>query len=207
VSATAALLVVVLVWLAIGVVASLVMARRGHAPFTWGALGAALGPLVIPLALGSVRRERAPTDVALRQPVGGAGPVDVLVGIDGSAEARRALRAVVELLGPRLGRLTLATVVDFDTAESAQHGAERRRAEQHLEEAALDARAIGGDRVPGELLLAGRPATALVRHARENGYGLLAIGCRGHGASKLAFGSVASQLARAAEVPVFLVSG
>lgn len=205
-STTVVLLIVLLIWLAVGVVASVVMGRRGHAPFSWAVLGAVLGPLVVPLAISSIRRERNPVDSVQAPSASGEGPVDVLVGVDGSGEARQALRCVVDLLGPRIGRLTLASVLDFDTAETSEQRDERRLAEQHLDEMAVEAAAVWGVGVPGRALLAGRPADALVRFAGADGYDLIAIGCRGRGMSKAAFGSVASRLARASGVRVLVVS-
>lgn len=205
-SASAILLIILLAWLAIGVVASIVMGRRGHAPFTWGILGALLGPLVIPLAVESIHRERGSADPVQEAGVGGQGKVDVLVGVDGSAASDQALRSVVELLGPVLGRLTLATVLDFEAGGSAPRSDERRLAESNLAEATADAAAVWSGGTPGRVVLAGQPADALIRHATEHGYSLIAIGCRGHGGAKVAFGSVASQLARSTDVPVYIVN-
>lgn len=56
-SGIGALLTFLLVCLAIGVDASIVMERRVHDPSMWGALGAALGPLVILAAADSIGRE------------------------------------------------------------------------------------------------------------------------------------------------------
>ena len=55
-SATTALAIVMVAWLAIGVVTGIAMGRRGHDAFTWLLLGATLGPLVVPLALSTHRR-------------------------------------------------------------------------------------------------------------------------------------------------------
>jgi hypothetical protein len=55
-SATTALAIVMVAWLAIGVVTGIAMGRRGHDGFTWLVLGATLGPLVVPLALSTHRR-------------------------------------------------------------------------------------------------------------------------------------------------------
>jgi nucleotide-binding universal stress UspA family protein len=44
-----------------------------------------------------------------------------------------------------------------------------------------------------------------MKHAREEGYELLAIGKRGHGRSKALLGSTASRLAHGTEVPVLIV--
>jgi nucleotide-binding universal stress UspA family protein len=199
-SATAALLIFVLVWLAIGVVASLVMGRRGHEPFIWGTLGAALGPLVIPLASGSIGREREATKSLLDE--GSVGP-----GIDGSGESRAALQRVVDLLGPRIGRLTLAAVLDFDTAEELDGSDAQRAAIGQLDAATRAAERSWAHGTVARVLLAGTPATALVEHAHQSGDDLIAIGCRGRGASKIAFGSVATRLARNTEIPVIIVGG
>jgi nucleotide-binding universal stress UspA family protein len=206
-SATAALLIFVLVWLAIGVVASLVMGRRGHEPFIWGTLGAALGPLVIPLASGSVQRERDAARSVLGEGSAGPGAVNVLVGVDGSAESRAALYRVVDLLGPQIGRLTLAAVLDFDSAEELDGSDAQRAAIEQLDAATREAERAWTRGTVGRMLLVGSPATALVAHARESGDDLIAIGCRGQGASRIAFGSVATRLARSTEVPVFIVGG
>ena len=46
-------------WAFIGVVAAVVMGRRGHAVYPWTVLGVVLGPLVIPLTVSAVRREQS----------------------------------------------------------------------------------------------------------------------------------------------------
>lgn len=202
-SPTTALLVVIGVWIAIGIIAAVIMGRRGHAPFSWGALGAVLGPLVIPLALGDMKRERAASAVTLTEGEAGPGPVDVLVGIDGSPEALGALTSVIDMLGDRVGTVTLAAVLDYDTAESDRSWPERDDAEAALTDAAgLVHRRI--DRAPATVLLAGVPARALADHAVEVAAELVAIGSRGHGATKALLGSVATKLTADAPVPVLV---
>ncbi len=68
-SATTALAIVMVAWLAVGVVTGIAMGRRGHDAFTWLLLGATLGPLVVPLAL-STHRRTGPTP----HPVAGGQP-------------------------------------------------------------------------------------------------------------------------------------
>lgn len=68
-SATTALAIVMVAWLACGVVTGTAMGRRGHDAFTWLLLGATLGPLVVPLAL-STHRRTGPT----QRPVTGGRP-------------------------------------------------------------------------------------------------------------------------------------
>ena len=194
-SPTGALAVVILAWVTIGIIAGLVMGRRGHSWFTWAALGAVLGPLVIPLAVGSIRREHETHAVTLARGDRTAGPLQVVAGIDGSAAAHAALTSAIDLLGDRLGALTLAAVIDYDTALSNRPGEERDRAVADLAtSAAVAAERLG--RAPETVLLTGKPVTALIDHAIASGAHLLVIGSRGQGATKAVLGSAATHLAR-----------
>ena len=112
-SATTAMFMLAGIWIGFGLLLALVMGRHGHDPFAWWLLGTLLGPLAVPLAVSSEGRQ-AERPERLRVEVPGRGPVDVLVGLDGSPEAAAALLTVLDLLGPQLGRLTLATVIDLD---------------------------------------------------------------------------------------------
>jgi nucleotide-binding universal stress UspA family protein len=203
-SGTAFLFGLLAVWIVFGVVSALVMGRRGHAPFNWLILGAVLGPLVIPVALSRMRDARG---VSLLDPDRAAyrGPVDVLVGMDGSAESLSAAEVVADLLGDRIGRLTLVTVVDYDTALGGTAGTTRMSAEEELASAAAQlGQRLGSD--VDAVVLAGRPAEVLAAHATDSGFDVLAIGSRGRGASRLVTGSVASRLARGASLPVLVVT-
>lgn len=186
------------VWVFIGVVLSLVMGRRGYYRFSWLVLGALLGPLAIVLALDSWRHHEqlAPTVLVEAPAARSSGTVDVLVGHDGSPEAAAVVEAAVELLGPRLGRLTLATVVPFDVgarSESLAAAALRRVADMpQTPSAELE-------------ILHGRPAEALQRRAIEGHYDLLTIGIRGDGVAKAMLGRTATELARGSKVPVLMV--
>jgi nucleotide-binding universal stress UspA family protein len=200
-SPTVLLLVLFMSFVTIGVAASIFMGRRGHNPFAWLLLGAMLGPLVIPVIAVAVNEERMRER---REVVGGTsagGPIDVLVGIDGSPEAEAALHAASALIGPLIGRLTLATVEDFDTAGSRTPLDLERRAVETLERVASSVEA----RRPGAVVLTGRPADALMRYAVDEGYEVIAIGRRGRGANKAVMGSTASRLTAGADVPVLVV--
>lgn len=197
-SATQVLLVVFAVWIAIGLTAAVVMGRRGHAAFSWLVVGAILGPLSIPVAIRSVRAggEVAPRE--LRAPIPGPGTIDVLVGIDGSEASRAALERSIELLGDRIGRLMLATVVDLETA--AADGAQAREREAELER--LASGIAGG--LAGSVVLAGKPADSLRTFATQNGFELLVVGRRGRGASKAILGSTAAALSERSGVPLLI---
>ena len=182
-------------WLLIGLTLSLAMGRRGHDAFAWLILGTLFGPLGAIFAIQARVQEDIRPELVARRGLSGPGPVDVLAGIDGSPESLAALGAAFDILGLRLGRLTLATVIPFDT------GSDRKQsARADLEHAAT--------LVPGEPrleVLHGRPAPALLEWAVEDGYDLLVIGTRGSGASKALLGSTAADLARSAKIPVLLM--
>jgi nucleotide-binding universal stress UspA family protein len=120
----------------------------------------------------------------------------VLVGYDGSPEAQAAPETARELLGSRLRRLTVATVVPHDCAKKVERVAksELRRVTGALE----------GVKTSTELLH-GRPAVVLGEHAAAGGYDLVVVGPRGAGLSTSVLGSTATELARRSRVPVLLV--
>jgi len=182
-------------WLSIGLTLSLAMGRRGHDAFAWLILGTLFGPLGAIFAVEARGQEEIRPELVARRGMSGSGPVDVLAGIDGSPESWAALGAAFEILGSRLGRLTLATVIPFDC------GADRQRAARaQLEQAGT---IVAGE--PRLEVLHGRPAPALLDRAVEDGYDLVVIGTRGSGASKALLGSTALDVARSAKVPVLLM--
>ncbi len=191
-------------WLVIGATTGVVMGRRGHAAYAWTFFGAVLGPLVLPLAAVAIRNERDATASLVATGAAGRGPVDVLVGIDGSPEASAAARAIVALVADRLGRCTLAWVLDFDTATTGMVRGERERAAAELGRVAALLHAEFAV-VAETVLLTGRPADALASRCREERFTLMAIGRRGSGASTSLLGSVAGTLAREAPAPVLIV--
>lgn len=196
-SFTTAAGIAVVTWCAIGFAVSVYMRRRGHAFFTWWYLGSILGPLSIPLAVDAVVRERqhgdamTPTDVR-------PGKVGLLLGVDGSEMSIDAARSAVQLFGERIGRCTLAYVVDYDAAQdpSDRHD----ETDRVLDAAAAALATVACDRV----VLVGAAAEALGSAACEGHYDVLVVGNRGQGASRAVLGSVASHLARGVGVPVLL---
>ena len=198
-TATEALMIVASVWLAIGLTLALLMARRGHGAFGWFVVGSVLGPLSLPLAMSAIRAE-SPLTRNLTQGVPSGGRIDVLVGVDGSSESEAALRSAVDLLGGSVGRLTLASVITFDN-DSTQA---RENAAQAARGLAATASATKGYE-PGTVLLSGQPGEALVEHANKEGYGLLVVGRRGKGASKVLLGSTAVRVANATDIPVLII--
>jgi nucleotide-binding universal stress UspA family protein len=197
---TAFLITIAIAWVVVGLITSYVMGRRGHSPFGWWFLGAVFGPLVVLLAIDAARRARVTSQAVGLSGSRAEGPVDVLVGIDGSPQSAAALGAVCGLLGPRLGRLTLAAAVTYESAERTDTTGDRATAISNLERAAASV-TCGTD----TQLLTGPAAKTLVEYAREGSYDLLAIGSRGRGLSKALLGGVASHLVRQSRIPVLVV--
>jgi len=187
-------------WVAIGLVLSIVMGRRGHDSFGWLVTGTLLGPLAVVLAIDARRRAEQLDPANLRKgppAIASSGPIDVLVGFDGSPESRAAIDTVPTLLDDRLGRLTVATVVPYGEVREREHLATKALR-------SLEGRAVG---VECDLeLLHGQPAAALSEYAAEGGYSLIAVGTRGAGITKAILGSAATQLAEHSKVPVLLVT-
>lgn len=194
-------LAVAAAWLAMGVILSIVMGRRGHNGFGWLIVGGLLGPLGVALAVNAKRHEEQMAPASLSKgptaPVG-PGPVDVVVGYDGSQESIAAMDAVVELLGDRLGRLTVASVVPYDGGREPE-----RRVTDDLRRLAQRSPGL----VPDLEVLHGHPSVALREFAMAGGYELIAVGTRGSGVAKAILGSAASELARDSKVPVLVVGG
>lgn len=199
----------VLAWLAVGAAVGLIEARHGAWHRGW-VLMAPLGPLAIPLAVDR-RRQAKPEPAVLATGQARRGPVDLLVGLDGSPASSSAASLALQLFGPRVHRVTLATVLDLDTA--GPHAPERDDPEPWPEEQSARARlASMADSLrtsfgcePGMVILAGEPADALERYAIDEGYEVIVIGSRGTGLGKRLFGSCASELACRTKVPVLVI--
>jgi nucleotide-binding universal stress UspA family protein len=188
-------------WVAIGVVTGWFMGRHGHHAPSWMVLGVAFGPMLVPAAVAARQQARRHPPEVLARGTPHPGTIDVLVGVDGSPAARRAVAEVGAIVGDRLGELTLAIVVDHDTAWNTA-GADHQRAVERLEEAAAT---LPRGTQPRLLVLSGPPAATLLDHGRRHGAELVVVGTRGTGLTKALLGSVAEELSRRADVPVLLV--
>lgn len=90
------------------------MGRRGHQPLASRAFGAAFGPPRTLSCLEGVLSEKLAHGEVLETGVSGTGSQKVLVGTDGSPESQAALRTAIDLLGSRIGAISLAGVVPFE---------------------------------------------------------------------------------------------
>jgi len=213
VSFTVFLLLLMVTFLCIGFVLAVVMGRLGHSAFAWGLLGLVLGPIALLLALLSVRSGRPSWSRLLASGYPGSGPVDVLIGIDGSRASAAAATAALDLLGDRMGRLALVAVTAIDDSVAGREEQVRLQAELERQAQALQiaqrGRAQSGRAeqtvMPALVMRSGQPAAVLDQMAVEDGYGLVVVGARGAGLTTVLLGSVATRLAARASVPVLVV--
>jgi len=197
--------IVFALWIVTASIVIVVMVRRGHDGPRWAIISFGLAPIA-PFLAGIARyRARAATETIVEAGEPGDGPLGVLVGIDGSSEATNALRGTLEVLANRIGRLHLATVVDYETASSNLRPY-RKAAEANLAAAARLASQTSGV-APTTVVLAGWPAAALVQHALSEDLDLLVVGRRGWGRKSWLEGSVARELSREACVRVAILGG
>lgn len=188
-------------WVLIGIAIGIVMGRRGHYLPAWLALGIAWGPFTIPIAWSAVRREPTGARHVVRPGALHGGDVDLLAAVDGSPESVSAAVRAVRLLGPRLGRLRLLRVVDFDTGGAGLREELEAIEQEHQQ---LAARYLP-DHTPELVVTTGIPSEVIARMAQEESFALVAIGARGRGLSKAIVGSTASALTKHSPVPLLVV--
>ncbi len=190
-----------LAWMSFGLLLAMVMGRRGHAPGAWGILGMMLGPLAVPIALDVARRHRRPAVKKLAAGDPSHQGLAVLAGIDGSEESQLALRRAVKLLGSRMGRLAVVTVLPYDAEDDPvvlESDETQARLWMRL------AREAAPGIAPEEYILTGRPPKVLADLAESDRFDVIVVGARGHGMSPRLFGSVAGALAQVSPVPVLI---
>ena len=138
--------------------------------------------------------------------------LNILVAIDDSVHASRALDEAIELARCQRSRLTVISVAArgswrflagpytgmLPTQEDADTAAERTIA---------DARECVGDDLPVTTIVGqGSPAEAILRRAEEGAHDLIVMGSRGRGAAASALlGSVSLHVLHHSHVPVLIV--
>ncbi|MFR9806975.1 universal stress protein [Pseudonocardia sp. RS010] len=202
-STSSFVLLVVLLWLLLGLGSALLfLGRHGYHSPTWYFLGAALGPLFVPIAMERGRRSSR----VLERSASSEGPVvagrtTVLVAVDGSIESDQAVRDAGRLFHPAHTRIVLAAVADPDVAEFTD------TARQHQLHELLATRAAwlpADGPAPVLEVLCGQPDLVLLEAAATEQADALVIGRRGRGLSHRLLGSVARSLTQRSPVPVLL---
>jgi nucleotide-binding universal stress UspA family protein len=192
------------VWVVSGIITGFVMGRLGHDARLWLGLGLVAGPTSVALVARALSEHDLVRPKRVKGGVSGKGPIDVLVGVDGSPESQAALVEATGMIADRLGRLVVARVADYDSGFPGGDDEGREQARADLDQAQQTAAGLGLD--PELVVLFGEPASTLESYAKDNGFELIAIGRRGRGLATTTFGSVATHLARTAEVPVLISS-
>jgi nucleotide-binding universal stress UspA family protein len=137
---------------------------------------------------------------------------NILVAVDGSADADAALAHAIDLAESEHTRLTLMTAVaELPAAAYVMAGEEAGRM---IERAPGQAEAVlrqARDRVPADLpvttVLSEQPIRlALIRQIKQGGHDLVVVGSRGRGAVRAALlGSVSHYVLHHSPVPVLIV--
>ncbi len=139
----------------------------------------------------------------------------ILVAIDGSEHAKRALSEAIDLAQLSNARLTVMTVqqkpstllvggpvvppVDMRSLDEAL----QREHEQLIEDAIKQ---VTEDVSVVKVLAQGSPATAIVKQAQKDGTDLIVMGSRGRGeVASMLLGSVSHQVLQRSTAPVLVV--
>lgn len=139
-----------------------------------------------------------------------SGEAPLVVGVDGSAAAAAAVRWAVQEAHRRLARLCVVHALNqrhsgaFHRANPAFVAEERRAADEVLDTAVRQARALAGDVVVHPVLEVGQPSVVLLRQAA--GADLVVLGSKGRGGfAGLLLGSTSLQVAMHASCPVVVL--
>jgi len=156
-----------------------------------------------------------PSDEAPVAPPGGVGYGHVLVALDGSERAERAIAPALALRGDG-GRLTLLRVAAAPSAVTSPflpHAAQQTREQQESRRARAAEYLEGQRRRLGDgdaavetvVVVDYHPARAILKYALDHGADLVALGTHGRGpVGRLVLGSVSDKIVRASDVPVLV---
>jgi len=142
-------------------------------------------------------------------------PSPVVVGFDGSPDARRAAAWAAALARARGGR-ALHLVHALALPAIPHHGYDHlsvgellgRHEREMRERLEAERDLLAAEGLPVEIhLRRWLPVETLIEHAQSQGAGLVVVGRHGSGASHLVLGSVSAAVARRAPVPVVVVRG
>ena len=160
-------------WVACGVVTAYAMKRRGHEVRPWIGMGIGLGPLLIPLARRDIRfRESSVQAHELLAGDHGTGPFHLVVGLMGPAETISDVIPMIDLVGSRLGKLTICSAIDYQSAESDEWEATKSTSLVELELAV----ALLGDKCsPATVMVPGAPPHSFFRYAADTGHHLVVL--------------------------------
>lgn len=192
-----------------------VMTTHGRGTFQRAWLGSIADRLLRRMAHPLLLIKEGPDGVPLFGDSGS--PARVLVPLDGSEAAERALDVLAQVLWTgHPAHLILASVVaegfplanvylPHEVSDEAERAKRKERAEAYLEEVARRVGADGFAAVETRVLEADEPAHGLLRFCEANGVDLITLSTHGRGGvSRFFLGSVADKLVRGTDVPVLV---
>lgn len=134
----------------------------------------------------------------------------LLVGFDGSNEARRALRVALDLAADLSGAVHVLLAIRppayVETPGELARAADSERQNLSRGLLGLGHNAEAETRLPIHVVFTDDPAQALARHAEEHGFDLIVVG--GHGRERVSHGGIGhslDELLRAHPCPVLVV--
>lgn len=192
-------ILVLITWVAIGLASVVFLERHGRRSVAWFAIGAVLGPLLLPIAV-ELAAGRGTLLERMPQQSDRTARMTALVAVDGSQESHDALADAAEVLAPKGARFILLTVLDPDVGEGDPHA--REEAERLLDDCA--ARLPSGLLPPVREVAAGDPAPVIMDLASAEAVDVIVLGRRGRGLAQALLGSVADQVVRRSPRPVLL---
>jgi nucleotide-binding universal stress UspA family protein len=138
---------------------------------------------------------------------------NILVAVDGSSHANRALSEAIDLAAAGNGRLTLLTAISKPAtwATTPMAVASTQTLAQDLEQEAKDALCAAVDRVPADIPVTKILTEKPIRHAlseriKSGQHDLIVMGSRGRGAvSASLLGSVSHYVLNHSPIPVLVV--
>jgi nucleotide-binding universal stress UspA family protein len=140
--------------------------------------------------------------------------INILVAIDGSAHAERALSEAIDLAERHDGQLTIMTCVpdpsSWTVAGGAYAGIDIARLQHDLDHEHQELLDHAAANVPDGLAVAtalahGHPAEQILRQARAGGHDLIVMGSRGRGGMRsLVLGSTSHQVLNASPQAVLV---
>lgn len=193
-------ILVLVTWVAVGMAAVVFLERHGRRSPVWFAIGAVLGPILLPIALELAERQGV---LLARTRAGGdrqTACLTVLAAVDGSQESDDALADAARVLAPKGAQFVLLTVVNPDLGENDPDAA--RTAEELLTSRAT--RLPEGCLPPVYEVVSGDPAEVILDRAVVDAADLVVLGRRGRGLSEMLLGSVADEVVRRSPRPVLL---
>lgn len=125
----------VVAWLTCGLLTARVMAARGHEFRVVAGLGAAMGPLFVPLALDHLKRRDPVTQPVALDGRLGEGRRTIVV-LDGPPERAADVLPVLRRMD-RPGTVAVAVPVGFSTLRAPEHDEDRREAADRARSAAV----------------------------------------------------------------------